>query len=51
MHGAEIRFTYRGSQEMTFGLIRSDPMMGDWQIQVVRADHAEARLRADDVCY
>ncbi len=45
-----IQFTYSGPQEMTFGLIQSASAGNSWQIQVVRADHNEAQLRADDVC-
>ncbi len=45
-----IQFTYRGLQEMTFGLIQSASTNGAWQIQVARSDHNEARTAADKVC-
>ena len=45
-----VQLDFNGLSDMTFGLLQSDPRAGAWQIHVARTDHAEARLRADDVC-
>lgn len=45
-----IQFSYGGTQEMTFALIKSGVTADMWQIYFVRPDHTAAQELARDVC-